>query len=48
MEVEFVVITESIRGKFSNRAVHIRPLPKGTVTFEEALAGIFHTLRMIA
>lgn len=37
--MEFVIITESVRGKLSNRAVHIRPLPKGTVTFEEALAG---------
>jgi hypothetical protein len=37
-EVEFFVITECVKGKMSDRAMHVRALPKGTVKFEVVLA----------
>lgn len=37
-EVEFFVITECVKGKMSDRAIHVRSLPKGTVKFELVLA----------
>jgi hypothetical protein len=39
MELEFIVSTEKNKGKPSKRAVHLKVLPKGTLSFEETLAG---------
>ena len=38
MEVEFFGIVENSKGKMSDRAVHLRVLPTGTVIFEYAIA----------
>lgn len=38
MEVEFFVISESFKGKLTDRAVHLRILPQGTVQFEVTIA----------
>jgi len=37
-EVQFFVITECVKGKMSDRAIHVRSVPKGTVKFELVLA----------
>jgi cold shock CspA family protein len=38
MEVEFFVIAEMIKGKFCDRAMHLKPIPKGTVQLEVLFA----------
>jgi len=38
LEVEFFVIAENSKGKLRDRAVHLSTLPKGRVTYEEAIA----------
>jgi len=37
-EVQFFVIMECVKGKMSDRAIHVRSVPKGTVKFELVLA----------
>lgn len=36
--MQFFVITECVKGKMSDRAIHVRSVPKGTVKFELVLA----------
>eukprot|EP00603_Paraphysomonas_imperforata_P008348 CAMPEP_0114425774 /NCGR_PEP_ID=MMETSP0103-20121206/7420_1 /TAXON_ID=37642 ORGANISM="Paraphysomonas imperforata, Strain PA2" /NCGR_SAMPLE_ID=MMETSP0103 /ASSEMBLY_ACC=CAM_ASM_000201 /LENGTH=1204 /DNA_ID=CAMNT_0001594643 /DNA_START=179 /DNA_END=3793 /DNA_ORIENTATION=- len=36
-EVDFYVISETVKGRVSDRAVHLKYLPHGTVQFEETL-----------
>ena len=36
--MEFFVITECVKGKMSDRAIHVRGIPKGSVKFEVVLA----------
>lgn len=38
MEVDFFVIAEIIKGKLSDRAIHLKVIPKGTVQFEVVVA----------
>ncbi|KAJ1418472.1 hypothetical protein B484DRAFT_142174 [Ochromonadaceae sp. CCMP2298] len=37
-EIEFFVITEMVKGKMSDRAIHVKVVPKGTVKFELVVA----------